>query len=377
MNRILDVAVLGAGIAGSSLAKSLADLGYETVLIDRNHFPRHKVCGEFLSPESRSMLNTLGLHGVVESLQPVLINRTRLIISSGNTLEIPLPSAALGVSRFLLDSTLHRAASSSGVHVQTATTVTSVLPSDRGFIIHAKQGEVSHTYRARAVIAAWGANCRSGLPGHQPVGSVKNAYIGVKSHFSGIEMEPVVELYFFDGGYLGISPIEGGLVNVAALLKREAFRTSEKSILGLIDAACDRNPSLYRKLRNAVPVHGTQTAVAPVHLNRKPLAWDIVPNVGDAAIMIPPLCGDGMSMALRSALLCAPLADQYLRGAISLSRWQQEYSQSIRREFKGPMKWGRRLQRLFGVPVLPRVLLYAAQLAPELAFGLVKATRLK
>jgi flavin-dependent dehydrogenase len=377
MNHIQDVAVIGAGIAGSSLAKSLADRGWETVLIDHKKFPRHKVCGEFLSPESQSMLNTLGLRGLVESLQPSLISRTRLIYSYGDALEIPLPGIALGVSRYSLDSTLHSAALSSGVHVETATTVTSVYPNDRGYLIETKQGEERKTYQVRAVIAAWGANCRSGLPGHRPNGTAKNMYIGVKSHFRGIELEPVVELYFFDGGYLGISPIEGGLVNVAALLKRKAFRNTEKTILGLIDAACRRNPKLYQKLVNAVPVPGTQAAVAPVDLNRKPLAWDLIPHVGDATLMIPPFCGDGMSMALRSALLCSPLADSYLCGEISLSKWIHEYSQSIQREFKGPLQWGRLLQWLFGVPVLPRLLLSAAHLTPGMAYGLVQATRLK
>jgi flavin-dependent dehydrogenase len=377
MNHTQDVAVLGAGIAGSSVAKSLADRGWETVLFDRRPFPRHKVCGEFLSPESQSMLNTLGLRGLVESLQPRLINRTRLIFSYGNVLEIPLPGVALGISRYSLDSALHSAALNSGVHVQTATTVTSVYPNDRGYTIETKQGEERKKYHVRAVIAAWGANCRSGLPGQSSNDTVKNSYIGVKSHFRGIEMEPVVELYFFDGGYLGISPIEGGLVNVAALLKRKAFRNTEKTILGLIDAACRRNPKLYQKLDHAIPVPGTQAAVAPVDLSRKLLAWDLIPHVGDATIMLPPICGDGMSMALRSAQLCAPLADSYLCGGISLSRWQKEYSQSIQQEFKGPLQWGRLLQWLLGVPILPRFLLSAAQLVPGLAYELVQATRLK
>jgi flavin-dependent dehydrogenase len=377
MNRILDVAVLGAGIAGSSLAKALADRGWETVLIDRQLFPRHKVCGEFLSPESQSMLNTLGLLGPVESLHPSLINRTRLIFNHGNALEIPLPGIALGVSRYALDSALHRAALRSGVHVHTATTVTSVAPNDRGYTIETKQESGNKTYKVRAVIAAWGANPRSGLLGRKPNGSVRHTFMGVKSHFKGIEMEPVVELYFFPGGYLGISPIEGGLVNVTALLTRKSFKDTEKTILGMIEAAARRNPKLYQKLAQAVPVSGTQAAVAPVDLKRKPLAWDLIPHVGDAALMIPPLCGDGMSMALRSALMSVSLADSYLHGEISLSRWQHEYTQSIQREFKDPLRWGRFLQWLLGVPVLPRILLSLAHLTPGLPFGLVQATRIK
>lgn len=190
-------------------------------------------------------------------------------------------------------------------------------------------------------------------------------------------MEPVVELYFFPGGYLGVCPIEGGLVNAAALLKREAYLNADKTVPGIIAAAALRNPKLNKRLTNAVPVPGTQAAVAPVDLNRKPLAWDMIPQVGDAAMMIPPLCGDGMSMALRSAHLCTPLADGYLRGEISLAGWQQQYTRSIQREFKRPLRWGRFLQALIGFPVMPRLLPGAAKLAPGLAAMLVQATRLK
>ncbi|WP_282942511.1 NAD(P)/FAD-dependent oxidoreductase [Paenibacillus sp. RC67] len=373
----LDVAVLGAGIAGSCLAKSLADRGWETILLDRKPFPRHKVCGEFLSPESQSMLKSLGVHGYVESLQPSSINRTRLIFNNGKILEIPLPGNAIGVSRYLLDSTLHSAAESSGVHIHTSTTITSVSTNNKGYLIEARQGEERTTYQARAVIAAWGAHGRSILPGPHPNSSVSHTYMGVKSHFRGVEMEPVVELYFFDGGYVGLAPVEGGLVNVTALLKRKSFQNSDKSILGLLDAASRRNPMLQHKLAHAIPVQETQAAIAPVDLSRKLLAWNTIPLVGDAILTIPPLCGDGMSMALRSAILCAPLADNYLSGTISLSSWESEYSHSIKSEFAAPLQWGRLIQGLFEVPILPRILLQAAQLAPRLAYGLVQATRLK
>lgn len=384
MNRSLDVAIIGAGIAGNALAKSLADRGWETVLFERKPFPRHKVCGEFLSPESVSMLNALDVSKLIESLQPSRMDRTRLVFSHGDALEIPLPGTALGISRYSLDLALLNAARTSGVQVMTATTVTAVTPNDRGYWIETKQEGKTITYDVRAVIAAWGANGHSAitvqspnLPKRSNRLSVKNSYVGMKSHFKGIEMDSMVELYFFDGGYLGISPVEGGMVNVAALLKRKAFRNTPRTILGWIEAACSRNPKLYHKLAKAAPVPGSQAAVAPILLNRKPIAWDLFPHIGDAALMIPPLCGDGMSMALRSAQLCAPLAHHYLKGEITLAEWQHRYSQLVKQQFNGPRQWGRLLQWLTGVPIMPRLFLHAARFKPELAYRLVQATRLK
>lgn len=384
MSQSLDVAIIGAGIAGNALAKSMADQGWETVLFERKAFPRHKVCGEFLSPESLGMLNALGVSKLIETLQPSLIDRTRLVFGHGEALEIPLPGTALGISRYSLDSALLHAARSSGVQALTATSVTAVTPNNGRYILETKQGNQTITYEARVVVAAWGANGHSGvavqcpnLPIRPNRLSIKNSYLGIKSHFKGIELEPVVELYFFDGGYLGISSIEGGMINVAALLKRSAFPNTPKTILGWIEAACSRNPELQHKLANAVPVAGSEAAVAPVLLNRKPLAWDLFPHIGDAALMIPPLCGDGMSIALRSAQLCAPLAHSYLKREITLAEWQHKYSQLVKQQFNGPRQWGRLLQWLASKPLMPGLLLRAARFKPELAYRLVQATRLK
>lgn len=377
MARMVDAAVLGGGLAGSSLAKSLAEKGWDTALLDRSSFPRHKVCGEFLSPESASTLQSFGLLETVKALRPALIERIRLIFANGTHIELPLPSSAFGISRYSLDTALHQAAQQSGARLQTGTTVTAVHPIIGGYVIETKQGGEISALKARTVIAAWGANQRSDLPGYRQEGKTKHAYMGVKSHFQGIKMEPVIELYFFPGGYLGLCPIEGGLVNASALLKRDAFMHMGKSILAILDAAVQRNSRLYEKLKEAAPVAGTQVAVAPVHLHRKLQAWDTIPLAGDALSMIPPLCGDGMSMALRSAAICAPHADRFLQGDISLSGWQQAYASELQKEFEGPLRWGSLLQRLFEMPLVSGLLPSAARLAPRLAEGLVQATRLK
>jgi flavin-dependent dehydrogenase len=377
MYEIRDVAVIGAGVAGSSMAKALADKGWETVLLDRQSFPRHKVCGEFLSPESQVMLHELGLYPVVEELKPSLIHRTRLIAKGGNSLEIPLPGTGLGISRFSLDSALHAAAGRSSVDVQLATTVTSVKQNAKGYLVETRQGEGAKSYQVRAVIAAWGAHPNARLAGRPSGTFTMGSYMGVKSHFVGIDMEPIVELYFFPGGYLGISPIEGGRVNVAALLSKSAFRESEKTILGLLQAAVGRNPKLYKRLSKATPIPGSQVAVAPVRILQKPLAWQLFPYAGDAVVTIPPLCGDGMSMALRSAQICCVLGDRYLHGDISLACWELEYKRELERQFRGPLRWGRLLQLLFGIPMFPETLLSMGQITPGIAFRLLQSTRLQ
>jgi flavin-dependent dehydrogenase len=375
---IVDVAVLGAGLAGSSAAKALADKGWETLLLDRQSFPRHKVCGEFLSPESQSTLQALGIGDSIAGLGHSELERVRLIFENGAEVDIALPSKAWGVSRYSLDAALHQAAAQAGAKLLTGRTVTAVRAADHGgFHIQTKQGSEVGSIEARAVIAAWGASQRTELAGYRVQPTSKPSYIGVKSHFRGIAMEPVVELYFFRGGYLGLCPVEDGLVNASALLERGAVVNTGKTIVTILSGAAQRNKRLYEKLKHAEPVLGSQAAVAPVHLNRKLLSWDQLPLLGDTAGMIPPLCGDGMSMALRSAALCVPLADRYLRGQLSLVDWELAYTQQINREFKGPLRWGAFLQWLFGMTAVTDWLPYGARIAPGIAQGLWQATRLK
>ncbi len=381
MNRLYDAVVLGAGIAGSSMAKQLADQGWDTLLVDRRRFPRHKVCGEFLSPEFQGMLSEIGLLETVESLQPAHMDRASLILSTGETLNLPLPGIAWGISRYALDTALHHAAQQAGVELQMGITVTSVCRENGEYLIEARQDSERISYRARTVIGAMGGHSlgqQEGMAASGKENRDKSSWMGVKSHFTGIPMDSAVELYFFRGGYLGFSKLPGGMVNAAALVSREAVSQTDKTVLGIMEEAAKQNRKLLDKLQAATAVPGTQAAVSPVHLGKKLLSWNNgYALLGDASVMLPPLCGDGMAMALRSAVICSPYADSYLRGNLSLAAWEYGYSHALRKEFSGPLRWGRWIQALSGLPLLPRISLRAAQLMPTLAAALVQATRLR
>lgn len=374
----VDAAIIGAGIAGSGLAKALADRGRKVLLIDRKTFPRHKACGEFLSPESIGMLAELGFAAAIRALGPAEIRAARIHAFGGAPLRMPLPGTGWGLSRHALDATLHREAELAGAAIATGAAVAAMRRDADGYALDLAQGGRSRIVRARAVIGAWGGNGRvPDITGRQRTSKpALSPYLGVKMHFAGMEAAEEVELYFFKGGYLGLSPAGGGIVNAAALFDRSACREAPTAVQGWLDLARARCPALARRLAGAAPVPGTQAAVAPVRLYAKPTPWDGVPLVGDACAAIPPLCGDGMSMALRAAQLCAASAERYLCGALSLSEWEEAYALAIRGAFSGPLRWGNLLQRAAGKPPLARTALAAARFAPRLGGLLVRATRL-
>ncbi|PWV97410.1 FAD binding domain-containing protein [Paenibacillus cellulosilyticus] len=432
-----DVIVIGAGIAGASTACAMAARGWNTLLIDRHSFPRHKVCGEFLSPESARSLADLGLAQVlVEQVPaPEPIERIRLAAALGKPLELRLRTPAQSISRYALDYALQQEALRRGAEVRTSVTVRGIVRVADGWRVSIRSREHGEMeMMARVVIGAWGRNApaewleagmepesvglvkdeepdrlrvgagafrRGGLGRHgrqpEPRGQTdwrgrlsggsgaeagsggtgrNKRLLGVRTLLSGVPSEQVVELFFFRGGYLGLVPAGDGLANAAALVTPEAFAAAGQSAAAVLDAAARQVPALARRLRDAQPVAGT-TAATPVVLTREPRAWGIVPHVGDAASVIPPLCGDGMAMGLHAAALCAPLADQYLRGTLSLTEWRTAYTEALQRDFAGPLRWGLRLQAGLGSKALSALLLGLGRLAPSMAYRLVEATRLQ
>ncbi|GAB6989325.1 NAD(P)/FAD-dependent oxidoreductase [Paenibacillus pini] len=374
----IDAVVIGGGIGGSCLAIQLARQGWKTLLIDRQHFPRHKACGEFLSPESRQMLHLLGVSDAIHSMNPSLINTGKLIFMHGGTLDTELTGEAWGISRLALDSLLHQAAKTAGAIIETGVAVHSVIAHESGYTIELRRGGASEWIESKTIYGAWGTRRPSGMGENiaRPHRS-KETYIGVKTHLRGVMMNSAVELYFVPGGYIGLSPVEQGVVNMAAMLRRDVIKGSGHSVTELLEAAASGNAKLAKRLSTASIITGTQVSVAPVAISKKPLAWQNMPLVGDASVIIPPLFGDGMSVAMRSAKLCADSANRYLRHEISMDEWKINYVHSVRREFSSLLRWGQLLHSLSSAPLIPHLFVAGGQLFPSMKRKLVRATRLK
>ncbi|KOY14829.1 NAD(P)/FAD-dependent oxidoreductase [Paenibacillus xylanivorans] len=375
MSKPIDAIVIGAGIAGSTFAMQLAKQGHRTLLLDRQEFPRHKTCGEFMSPETKEMLDYLGIHLGDQEVKPSTMDHAKIIMPQGGEIEAPLPGLAYGISRYELDRILHEQATAAGVEIVTRATITNIQQlDDLSYVVEAKQGNDRIKYRAKTVIGAHGSKKPRGMTSSAQLRD-KTAYVGVKSHYRGITIPPRVELYFCKGGYVGISSIEDGIANVAALLTLDTVRGSGKSVKDILQAASLTNERLAARLVEGSPVPGTQVSIAPLHLSNVPEPWSQYPHIGDAMLMIPPLCGDGMSIALRSALLCAEWTDRYLQGKISFTQWQHEYSKEANREFTRLLWRARRIQKL-AFAKTNKFYPGLARMVPGLATYLVKATRL-
>ncbi len=372
-----DVVIIGAGLAGSSLATVLGRLGRDVLLLERRHLPHHKVCGEFLSPESQASLWALGLYETVAALNPSRMEHARLVSAGGARMSVALPGSAWGISRFALDHALAQAAARAGAEVQLGVTATAIQPTVSGYTVELRTPQGRSSIATRTLVAACG---RHPLPGLRPQSvdvdtSTRPSYVGIKCHYEGVRMPPQVALFLFRGGYVGLSPIEDGRFNLCLLARREAFAQVGGNIRAMLDAVARWNPALGTQLVGSRPLPETEVAVAPVDTGVPPVPWDQGVRLGDAAVMIPPLCGDGMAMALRSAEICAPLLYDFLCGRRTADSWTEAYRTAWHREFDQPVQTGRRLQALLSMPGLADGLLHLGNLLPPLAEHLVRATR--
>ncbi|MDG0812628.1 NAD(P)/FAD-dependent oxidoreductase [Cohnella rhizosphaerae] len=196
----VDAAIIGAGIAGSGLAKALADRGRKVLLIDRKTFPPAQgMRGNFCrrsrsacSPSSASQRRS------GRSVRP-RSGRRESMPSAARLCACRCPVQAGGLSRHALDATLHREAELAGAAIATGAAVAAMRRDADGYALDLAQGGRSRIVRARAVIGAWGGNGRvPDITGRQRTSKpALSPYLGVKMHFAGMEAAEEVELYFF------------------------------------------------------------------------------------------------------------------------------------------------------------------------------------
>lgn len=371
-----DLVVIGAGLAGSCLAAAVAQRGWRVVLLERQRGPRHKVCGEFLSPEAQASLHALDLHATVAALAPAEIYRAAIISRQGQRLDMALPGVAWGVSRFRLDAALAQAAAQAGATVREGVTGTAITQGEDGYEVEVRDTASARTsIHTRTTVVACGRHAVQGLRPPQATAAPRQMYVGVKCHYAGLQMPPEVRLYLFEGGYVGLSPIEDGQANLCLLASQEAFARVGGRVPAMLDAVTRAIPALASDLAGGQRLDESMVAVGAVDTARTTVLWDQCARIGDAATMIPPLCGDGQAMAIHAAEICAPLIDDVLAGRRSLAAWQTIYTDAWHAAYDQPLRTARWLQVLLGQPQISAGLIGIGTLLPTLAQHLVLATR--
>ena len=358
-----DLVVIGGGPAGSAAAITAARRGVRVLLLERGRFPRHKVCGEFVSAESLELLGSLlesnAEAGILLSKAP-RIHRGRLFIDH-SVLEAPIAPAAASIARVDLDAALWRAAEMSGAEARQQVTVQGIT-GGREFELTTSEG----TVRSRSVINASGrwSNLKSWANGNG-----KHAkWIGLKAHFLEDQPTASVDLYFFENGYCGVQPIgEDGQLNACAMVRADVAN-SLPEIFG-------KHPRLEERSRGWKQISDTVTT-SPLIFAEPETDREGVLLAGDSAGFVDPFVGDGISLALRSGALAAECLLPFLQGERMLADATFRYRRAYREGMLPVFHTSSKVRRLFGLPGPVRAgLLMVFENAPWLTRYLIRKTR--
>ena len=362
-----DLAVIGGGPAGTAAAITAAQGGHRVLLLERGRYPRHKVCGEFVSAESLDLLGSLlsadKYSGRLLENAP-RIARGRLFIDR-SVLQTSIDPPAVSIPRIDLDDALWRCAERMGVDARQQVTVQTVS-GEGPFTLTTSQGE----FTIRSVINASGRWSNLKRPAMNGNGKTAR-WIGLKAHFAGPQPPSSVDLYFFNHGYCGVQPIPvlGGntQVNACALVRAD--------IASSLPDVFRQNPQLEQRSQAWSQVSETVTTAPLIFADPEPVSGGVL-QVGDAAGFVDPFIGDGISLALRSGTLAAHSLTAFLAESASLTEAVRNYELKYTKELSAVFRTSSRIRWLFSLPApVRRGLLLLFRNSPGLTRYLLRKTR--
>lgn len=358
--------IVGGGLAGLTSALHLAKAGKEVLLIEKNEYPKHKVCGEYVSNEVLPYLKWLDAD--VSELHPAAISKAHFSTQNGDGVKCELPMGGFGISRYAFDKFLYDKAVAAGAKFVFAS-VESIDFSDDVFEVLLSDGR---KLQSGFVIGAYGKRSNLDKKLHRDFISHQSPWLAVKSHYAGDFPDDTVGLHNFNGGYCGVSKVESGHINVCYLVSFESFKRYgnvdefEKSVI------C-QNPELDAILANSRRVFASPLTISQINFEEKPVVENHILMTGDAAGLIHPLCGNGMAMAIHSA----KIASESILGfdpEKGRSHLEKTYQIRWKGQFNLRLRAGRLLSKALLNPAFARFLLGTVRRFPSLLPRIISFT---
>jgi flavin-dependent dehydrogenase len=370
-----DIAVVGAGPAGSSAAIRLALAGKRVVLIEKEKFPRHKLCGEFISPECLEHFEELGVRHSMRAAGGVEITKTVFYSRSGKSVEVPnawfggTHKYALGLSRAEMDLRLLTRARELGVDVLEGTSVIDLLRENGSVVgVRTRKSEIS----ARVTLDATGRMRflarRTGAGGT----ARKAEFVAFKTHIRGCGVpDAVCEIFSYSRGYGGSSRVEKGLHNLCFITAADDVkRLGSDAARVLRELVCTnkRAAEVFQNINfvgewHAVPIERYGRGnVAPTRG---------LLTIGDAAAFIDPFTGSGILLACESAKIVA----ETIKKDDHLGDLAVDYARRHSTAFDARLRLCAVLRRVSFIPLLAETTVRALAISSNLRKFIVRSTR--
>ena len=369
---IYDIAIIGGGLAGLSLAIQAGYNGYRTVLFEKETYPFHRVCGEYISLESWNFLEQLGLP--LSNMQLPIIRQLIVSAPNGNTIQQTLPLGGFGISRYTIDAKLLALAKNAGVTICEKTKVTDIqFEQDRHSIEHT--GGIT---LAKVTVAGFGKRSNLDIKWKRAFTQQKNNklnnFIGVKYHIEIDHPADTIALHNFEDGYCGISKIEEEKSCLCYLTTAKHLQNNRQSIPQMEEQVLFKNPHLKKIFTRAKFLYAAPETISQISFEQKALVENHLLFCGDAAGMITPLCGNGMSMALHSSKIAFGAIHLFLQHQLSRSQMEAQYTAVWKKQFQRRLSTGRLIQQMFGKPWLTNIFIQTLQPFPKFTSYLIRQT---
>ena len=332
-----DVAIIGAGPAGSATAIGLAQRGYEVALIDKRHFPREKLCGDFVNPSNWPVFRELGVEDRVLAQPHSAVSGFRITSAAGHeatagfTSRDPRRSIGLGLRRAHLDQALLEQAMALGVAVRQGRRIGDLSRTAQGWRLEAEDGK---EWQAKILIGADGRNSWVA----QRLRLNKSAAAHGRSVGFQVRLKwpggtgGKVEIHLFPGGYAGVVALGDGTINLCLAVDKRML-PRERSAEFLFGEILPRNPHL-KDIVERIEYISELRSVYPVYFPSRRCFCDRALLVGDAARVSEPVTGEGIYFALRSGLLASETVDLALRKGHTAARGLADYERRCRSAFR-------------------------------------------
>lgn len=367
MTHYADVIIIGGGLAGLASAIHLSKMGLQVAVIEKYGYPRHKVCGEYISNEIMPYLEWLNVD--ISTLNASQINRFQFSSGSGSSVNAQLPLGGFGISRYALDQFLYNKALANGC-ICIEATVTYVHCQDNVFTVKTKD----ETYTGKVVLGAYGK--RSNIDSYLSRSFIqqKSPWLAVKAHYSGTFPNDLVALHNFNGGYCGVSKVENDTINICYLADYTTFK-KYKNIEDYQQQVLYKNRHLKAIFEESTLLFDKHLTISQICFDKKaPVEKDIL-MVGDSAGLIHPLCGNGMAMALHSSKLASDLIVDYHKGKITSKKdLNAAYTQQWNSHFSKRLFMGRMLGKALRNKTLTSQMLKVAVRFPSVLPQIIKRT---
>ncbi len=354
------IIIIGGGLGGLVSALHLSQRGLDVTLIEKYAYPRHKVCGEYISNEVLPYLKSLDFDPFDFGAKD--ITDFTLSTPRSRSISTTLPLGGFSISRYCIDSELAKKVVAQGTKLIQATVQKIDFIEDE-FIVSTNKNE---SFKANLVIGSFGKRSNLDIKMERDFIKKPSPFLGVKAHYKGEFPEEAVGLHNFDGGYCGVSKVENDHINICYIADFKSFKKF-KNIDEFQEKVLSKNKFLKSAFENFELVFEKPLTISQVSFAAKNPVENHILMCGDSAGMIHPLAGNGMGMAIRSAQMVSELILDFENGVLpSRKSLEENYTKTWNKEFGTRLSSGHIISRLFRLGVFSEMLIILLKVFPFL-----------